>query len=114
MARGECFAPLFRSWSLIRPKAEYLPLRRKRGQKSQLNTDLIFGCIGISGEVRKKAQRWAAVNDLNGQLQPSVNNKKTYQEPRFSVYGDIKTTTQIVAVTGVPDGNNKGSVHRNA
>ena len=40
--------------------------------------------------------------------------KKPYQEPKLRVYGDLTSITGTIAVAGVPDGNNKGSVHKTA
>ena len=41
-------------------------------------------------------------------------NKKPYKEPNLRVYGNIRTVTQASNVTGVPDSNNKGFVHKTA
>jgi hypothetical protein len=43
-----------------------------------------------------------------------IPKKKEYQEPRLRVYGDLTTVTRTVAVAGIPDGNNKGSIHKTA
>jgi hypothetical protein len=78
----------------------------------ELNIRLNYACNGISDEVRITASG-GDVKELNGQVQPTIQ-KKPYQEPRLCVYGDIGTITQTVAVVGIPDGNNKGSVHKTA
>jgi len=71
-----------------------------------------FDCNGISEDVKITALGGVTLMELNGQLRPSIQ-KKPYQEPRFCIYGDIRTITQANVVPGGTfDGNNKGSVHK--